>query len=293
MFIDIHVHTSLWQGCPDAGGETYATPEELFAGYDEIGVERCCVLPEHSPEYARSIQSNGEVLALAAKYPDRIIPFCNFDARMGTNSWNSPLDKMMLYYKEQGCKGIGEVVTNLEFLDPKMQNLFRCAEIADLPVTFHMSPHVGFEYGIVDNPGLPQLEETLRRFPKLKLFAHSQTFWAEMGKLKTIDDRFGYPEGKIEEEGAVPRLMRKYPNLYGDLSAGSGCNALTRDREYAVKFLNEFQDRLFFGTDICQPSMPTLRPLAQFLNSLLANGEISQSVFNKVARENAIRVLGL
>ena len=103
----------------------------------------------------------------------------------------------------------------------------------------------------------------------------------------------GYPEGKIQEEGRVPELMRKYENLYGDLSAGSGCNALKRDREYAVKFLNEFQDRLFFGTDICQPTMPTLRPLATFLRDLLARGEISQTVFDKVARGNAVRVLGL
>jgi hypothetical protein len=47
--------------------------------------------------------------------------------------------------------------------------------------------------------------------------------------------------------------MRKYPNLYGDLSAGSGCNALARDPEYAIKFMTEFQDRLMFGLDICSP----------------------------------------
>ena len=55
----------------------------------------------------------------------------------------------------------------------------------------------------------------------------------------------------------------------------------------------EFQDKLFFGTDICQPTMPTLRGLAIFLKDLLAKGAISQTVFNKVARENAIRVLDL
>ena len=45
--------------------------------------------------------------------------------------------------------------------------------------------------------------------------------------------------------------MRTYGNLYGDLSAGSGSNALTRDRGYAVKFLNN-QDRAV-RTDICAP----------------------------------------
>ena len=295
MFIDIHVHTAYFRGIPRVMGDqmTYASPEELLKGYDEIGVEKAVLLPEINPECAHNISTNEEILAVAAKYPDRFIPFCNIDPRMCNNSWDSPLDKMMLYYKEKGCRGVGEVCANMEFLHPMMQNLFRCAEIADMPVTFHISPFLGYSYGIVDNEGLPQLEETLKRFPKLKIFGHSQAFWAEISALKNTEERFGYPEGPITEEGAVPRLMRKYPNLYGDLSAGSGCNALKRDRKYAVKFLTEFQDRLFFGTDICQPTMPTLRPLANFLQDLLRTGELSQSIFNKVARENAIRVLGL
>ena len=45
-------------------------------------------------------------------------------------------------------------------------------------------------------------------------------------------------------------MMRAHPNLHGDLSAGSGHNALSRDPAFGVRFLNEFQDRLYFGTDI-------------------------------------------
>ena len=57
--------------------------------------------------------------------------------------------------------------------------------------------------------------------------------------------------------------------------------------------MTEFQDRLMFGTDICQPTMPTLRPLANYLKELRASGEISETVFQKIARENAIRLLKL
>ncbi|MDD2558438.1 MAG: hypothetical protein PHH87_09120 [Desulfuromonas sp.] len=57
------------------------------------------------------------------------------------------------------------------------------------------------------------------------------------------------------------------------------------------KFLNEFQDRLFFGTDICAPDTPT--PLVDYLLELRSKGEISEQVFQKVARENALRVLEL
>jgi len=85
--------------------------------------------------------------------------------------------------------------------------------------------------------------------------------------------------------------MRKYPNLYGDFSAGGGHNALAHDREHAVWFLSEFQDRLLFGTDICAPDTPT--PLVDFLIRLRESGRIGEKVFQKVARENAIRLLGL
>ena len=89
--------------------------------------------------------------------------------------------------------------------------------------------------------------------------------------------------------------MRKYPNLYGDLSAGSGRNALARDRGYAAKFLTEFQDRLLFGMDICSPERERSNPngLSAFLRDMLAKGEISETVFEKVARGNAMRILGV
>ena len=86
--------------------------------------------------------------------------------------------------------------------------------------------------------------------------------------------------------------MRKYPNLYGDLSAGSGCNALSRDEEHAIKFLNEFQDRLMFGTDICNIETAST-PLVDFMLKLRNEKKISEEVFQKVARENIIRILEL
>jgi hypothetical protein len=104
-------------------------------------------------------------------------------------------------------------------------------------------------------------------------------------------DRAGYPSYPVEGEGVVPVLFRRYPNLWGDLSATSGFNALNRDEEYAAEFINEFQDRLLFGTDICLPDQEL--PLASFLKGLRDDGRISQSVFAKVAEGNARRLFGL
>ena len=86
--------------------------------------------------------------------------------------------------------------------------------------------------------------------------------------------------------------MRKYPNLYGDLSAGSGCNALKRDEEYGIKFMNEFQDRLMFGIDnYSTPDDPP--PLMVYLKELLAGSKITQELFDKITHGNAIRILNL
>ncbi|HOZ48957.1 MAG TPA: amidohydrolase family protein [Candidatus Hydrogenedentes bacterium] len=291
MFIDIHVHVRKHTPVLRHGKPAYATPAELLARYDAIGVERAVILPEASPECAYMPQSNEEALDIAHEFPDRFIPFCNIDPRAMTNSAGAPLGDLLRHYRDLGCKGIGEVSPNLPFLDPLVQNLFKHAEEANLPLTFHVACRMGGIYGLYDDPGLPQFEESLMRFPRLTFLAHSQSFWAEMAPLRTPDERGGYPKHPVHEEGAVPKLFRRYGNLHGDLSAGSGCNALTRDPEYAVRFLNEFQDRLFFGTDICAPDTPT--PLVDFLLGLRNSGMISETVFQKVARENAIRLLGL
>jgi predicted TIM-barrel fold metal-dependent hydrolase len=37
--------------------------------------------------------------------------------------------------------------------------------------------------------------------------------------------------------------------MYGDLSAGSGLNALTRDEDFTRDFLKRHRDRLLFGSD--------------------------------------------
>ncbi len=291
MFIDIHVHVRLYPGPMRAGKQAFASPQQLLERYDAIGVEKAVLLPGVSPECSYHPQNNMEMLQVCKEYPGRFIPFCNIDPRSMSNSAKAPLHEMLSFYKDNGFKGIGELTANLPFQDPRVQNLFKHAQTVGFPLTFHMAAQIGGMYGLYDDPGLPQLELSLQAFPSLVFLAHSQTFWAEMAPLETPADRYGYPRYPLREEGVVPKLFRRYPNLYGDLSAGSGCNALKRDPAYAIKFLNEFQDRLLFGTDICEPNTPT--PLVDFLLELRGSGKISETVFQKIARENAIKLLGL
>lgn len=302
-FIDIHGHCVQEHFVPyqNRKGDgvcrhQISNPEEMLEFYDRHGVEKGVLLPLCNAENTMQSQSNEEVLNIAKLHPGRFIPFCNVDPRnLCNNAFTSRYLDTLKWYRDKGCKGLGEMCCNLHFLDPRVQALLSAAEEVGFPVTFHMAPFMDNNYGLVDEDGLPELEETLKRHPKLRIFGHSQAFWAEIGELKKAQDRFGYPKGAVEKEGRLVELMRKYTNLHGDLSAGSGANALMRDRKYAAKFLTEFQDRLLFGMDICSPEgeRENPNPLAAFLRDLFAKGEITETVFNKVGRDNAVRILGL
>ena len=292
-YIDIHAHCTEDPLPPMSGlGQPLCCPEQLIAHYDRLGIEKGCILGLGTPENFIGGMSNESILRLAAAYPDRFIPFCVVDPRACGNTPFADLRDVLMHYRDRGCKGVGEVCAQIHLLDPRMQNLFKACEEVGFSLTFHMSPISGWSYGVIDENGLPELEICLQRFPKLRFFGHSCAFWSEISTCSTIQGRNARGKGPVKEEGAIQRLMRKYPNLYGDLSAGSGAYALMRDPIYAAKFLTEFQDRIMFGIDICDPN-GYVSPLPGFLRDLRKSGAISETVFRKVARENQIRELGL
>ena len=54
----------------------------------------------------------------------------------------------------------------------------------------------------------------------------------------------------------------------------------------------EFQDRAYFGTDFCNTNFSDVA-LAKTLIKWKDEGRISKEAFEKIERENAIRLLGL
>ena len=58
-----------------------------------------------------------------------------------------------------------------------------------------------------------------------------------------------YPKTKVTPGGITDRLLSDYPNMYGDMSAGSGLNSMLRDEDHARDFLKRHQDKLLFGSD--------------------------------------------
>ncbi len=290
MLIDVHVHASRVVGPTRANGTRYPTFTELLAMMDAAGIDRAVLLSSVSPECASSRVTPEDVLEVCAAHPNRLIPFANVDPRMVDNSPQSDFTALLQHYKEAGCKGIGEYTPNLPFDDPLNMNVFKHVEAAGLPLTFHVAPQVGGFYGCADELGLPRLERVLKACPDLVMLGHSQPFWSEIGDDVTEDNRNGYPKGPVKP-GRVVHLMRDYPNLCADLSAESGHNAISRDPEFGCQFLEEFQDRLYFATDIANVGQEL--PIVGYFQKLEQEGRISKSAYEKIAWRNAEKLLDL
>lgn len=290
--IDLHCHVIAFpQYSPTlSNGEKLLSAEEQIAIHEKMGVHMGVLLPLVSPEARRSVVNNEETQYIVAQYPDKFTWFCNVDPRQGKD--RVELSNIIGQYKEKGAKGIGEITATLYADDPMMQNLFcACVEL-DMPALFHISPRPGASYGIIDDLGLPRIEKMLKKYPDLKLIGHSQAFWSEISSDVVEETRKHCPKTKVSE-GRVPKLMREYGNLYCDLSAGSGHNAMMRDPEYAAKFLTEFSDRVFYGSDVCYASQTFQYDFVNFLESLYKEGGISLDTYEKICYKNAEKLLKL
>lgn len=289
--IDVHAHAILHMEYEYPAHITM-TPQQLISTYDSIGVEKGILMPITSPEGQTCVMSNGSTRSIVDQYPDRFIWFCNVDPRLGENTENANLSEYLNFYKKLGAKGMGELTANMYADDPYMDNLFSHCEECDMPVTIHIAPQKGGCYGIIDEVGLPRIEKMLKKHPRLKIFGHSQAFWAEISSDCTQETRGTYPVGKIKE-GRLAHLLRDYPNLYCDMSANSCFNAMTRDPDYTQRFIEEFKDRLMYGIDACLPSDKQVKGMSCLIDNLYETGVISEDAYRGICRENVIRILKL
>ncbi len=289
MLIDVHGH--IGRILPDR--REFVDVTNLIAKMDAWGIDVTSILAlsEH-PEGAYLECDTEDVIAACARYPTRLVPFCLIDPRYG-NRADQDFSHLLEEYVGRGCKGLGELLPKLDFDDPRCLNLYRQAGQFGLPVLFDMQDRPE-GYGLRDEFGLPRLERALRHCPETIFIGHGPTFWAEISGEVPADQRSGYPTGPIAPGGAVPRLLRRYPNLHADTSAGSGNNALTRDPACGVEFLDEFQDRILFGTDSCLRSDVGREWMTVLtIRDLREHRKLSDTALEKIEWRNAVRLLGL
>jgi len=189
-------------------------------------------------------------------------------------------------YLQRGAVLIAELKFGVDCDSPAMQRIYDLARAHGVPVLMHWQ----FQ---MYNYGFERFDKILGKYSKVNFLGHAQTWWAHIdGKYKD-DTAQLYPKGPVRPGGLTDRYLRDYPNMYGDLSAGSGLNALTRDEAFTREFLSRHQDKLLFGSDCsdvdgngpkCQGSqtIATIRRLAA-----------SRSIERKLLHDNAKSLLRL
>lgn len=274
-YIDVHTHIGTYTNTNKP-----LSVDGLLEWMDAHEVEKAVVLPLVSPESTTYIQLPDMAIKAAKEHPDRLVAFCSIDPRAIINGGIKGLIDIVQRYVDQGAKGFGEHKVGLDFDDPLMMRVYEACETVGIPLLFHMDNIRG-----KDQPGLPRLENALRSFPKLNFIGHGPGWWASISGDATQKDIGGYPKTPVTERGAIDRLMEKYPNIFGDLSAGSGANAISRDSKFGREFLIRRQDRLMFGTDYLQPG----QPVPQF--ELFDMIELPREARAKIFKKNAERVI--
>lgn len=194
------------------------------------------------------------------------------------------LDAAMTLYDVRVC---GELKLRMTYDNPDALRMYRFCGEKGLPVTVHIDyefnsgrnyPRPNYWYG----GGIEAFERAVRACPETIFLGHAPGFWSHISG----DDQFdkaSYPKGPVEPGGKLIQMLRDYPNLYCDLSAGSGCNALKRDPEFAREFLLEFKTRVLYARDYFDSIHQ------EFINSLGLPADVLELIYSG----NALRLVPL
>jgi len=286
MIIDAHNH-------PDWHGHDV---EKFIENMDKNEIDVTWLLTWIAPEdeYAGSyggvlttMLDNGPVpferaLYYKDKYPDKfVLGYCP-DPRDP-----KAISKLRAAVNIYGVRLCGELKLRMMYDNPDAIRYFQACGEMGLPVTVHLDyefdrpeyhPWSNFWYG----GGIEAFGRAVAQCPKTIFMGHAPGFWAHISGDDQFD-KMPYPEGPVVPGGRLQELLDLYNNLYCDISAGSGCNALARDPEHAVKFINKYQDRIVYARDYFDDRHKV------FLDSI----ELSQDVRDKIFYKNALKLVPL
>ena len=235
--IDIHQHLG-YSGRPD---------DVLLAHQRAMGVTTTILLPAgrnvNTPSTHDGV-SNGLQAQCLGNEPCRQFARAHSSAfRFGANEVpdvDGATQEIERYLKLGGVI-IAEQKFGVECDSPEMQRIFEIAQAHRVPVLMHWQ----FQ---MYNYGFERFYKMLEKYHRVTFLGHAQTWWGHIDKNHT-DQTVMYPKGPVTKGGLTDRYLSDYPNMFGDLSAGSGLNALTRDEEFAKDFIVRHQDKLVYGSD--------------------------------------------
>jgi predicted TIM-barrel fold metal-dependent hydrolase len=205
----------------------------------------------------------------------------------------------------EGAVSIGEMKFHVALDSAEMRRVYEIAAETGVPVMMHIQNFPHFKGEMPYNTGYESFDQVLRAYPKTKFIGHGDLFWANISAEVPADR--GYPAGPIKPGGLTDKWLGQFGNLYADMSANSGNNALSRDLEFSRAFIARHQDKLIFGSDcscidgngggVSQNNNPEAARLA---GKCVARATLELSkqlttpaVFRKITWENGVRVFGL
>ena len=235
--VDIHQHLG-YSGRPD---------EVLLTHQRAMGATTTILLPAGRPVSRPSTHdgvSNGLQAQCLGNEACRVFARTHRKAfAFGANEVpdiEGATDEIERYLKRGGVI-IAEQKFGVECDAPAMQKIYELAQAHRVPVLMHWQ----FE---MYNYGFERFYKMLEKYSKVVFLGHAQTWWANIDR-NNADQTVMYPKGPVTPGGLTDRYLSDYPNMYGDLSAGSGLNALTRDEDFTRDFLKRHQDKLVYGSD--------------------------------------------
>jgi predicted TIM-barrel fold metal-dependent hydrolase len=235
--IDIHQHVG-YSGRPD---------EVLLAHQRALGITTTILLPAGRPVKTASThdgKSNGlaaeafgneECYQFARAHPKEFL----FAANEVPDIEDAP--KVIEKYLKLGAVMIAEQKFGVECDSPEMQRMYQLAQAYRVPVLMH------WQFGMY-NHGFERFYKMLEKYRRVNFIGHAQTWWANIDQNHR-DQTVLYPKTLVTPNGLTDRYLAEYPNMFGDLSAGSGLNALTRDEGFTRDFFRRHQDKLLYGSD--------------------------------------------
>jgi len=197
------------------------------------------------------------------------------------------IDRLKEAIDAYGVRVYGEIKLRMMYDNPDAIRMFRFCGERGLPVVVHIDyeidngrtyPRPNWWYG----GGIEAFERAVRACPETIFLGHAPGFWAHIAS-DGQHDKTSFPQGDEVDGGKIVDMLRRYPNLYCDISAGSGHNALNRNHEFTRAFLEEFQDRILYGRDYFDNIHQEL------LNAL----GLPEAVLNKIYADNALKLVPL
>lgn len=237
------------------------------------------IVPDHGPNGPISFE---RCAAYARQYPDKFILGYAPDPRRP-----DAIDKLAYAISMYDVRIYGEIKLRMCYDNPDALRMFRFCGTKGLPVIVHIDyefdsgrayPRPNWWYG----GGIGAFERAVAACPETIFLGHAPGFWAHISGDDQFD-KVAYPKGKVLPGGKVTEMLRKYPNLYCDISAGSGANAFRRDPEHAKEFILEFQDRILYARDYFD----------NVHQEVLGSLDLPEDVLTKIYSGNALKLVPL